>query len=112
MSSVGSRGRKGWIRDGCGSEMKERGEISITGSNTVRFTCVTLQDYPPNQITKEGENKDACRRFPATFKIAHTVRLFMHLFSVLALLLLSRHLEVIYGCGMDLEKNITAEMSV
>lgn len=28
----------------------------------------------------------------------------MHLFSVLALLLLSRHLEVIYGCGMDLEK--------
>lgn len=25
MSSVGSRGRKGWIRGGCGSEMKERG---------------------------------------------------------------------------------------
>lgn len=33
--------------------------------------------------------------------VAHTLRFFMHLFSVWALLL---HLEVIYGCGMDLEE--------
>lgn len=31
--------------------------------------------------------------------VAHTLKFFMHLFSIQALLL-----EVIYGCGMDLEE--------
>lgn len=62
----------------------------------VTFTCKTLQDYLPNQTIKKGVGKDTCRR----------ITFLMHLFSVLALtlLLLLTHLNVIYGCGVDLRK--------